>query len=174
MLTTAKDHMVSIIAAIEVDGVTIGENVIYRDAEAANRKKPSQYAMVLSGTETLKKQWAKMAKDWRAGKLSVKVAKYDRTLPLVVTIAGHTEDWVDQVVTELLKALPRYIQDGEDLVEVNPRQIGHTDSEAVLAGKTHAAVLLIEYTKTIATWETQPAFDTVQIDVPDLGSDTVQ
>jgi len=173
MLTTCKNQIKAALAGITVDGVAIDGQNIFLDASDINRRRPLHYAVVVTGSDVLAPKWTTEDKGFRDGGLKVCKRKYDRTLSLLVTIGGHSEDWVDQLVDNLLATLPRWILDGEDDVEIIPHAMEWMDSEAVIKGKAAAVIIRIDYKKPIKEWNVVPYFNKVTIETA-VGNDLAE
>lgn len=172
MITFCKDYLKNLITGISIDGITIKSKYVYLKSEDKLRPKVSFFASILSLKDDLKKERKKFDKrffdDSGTKKLQFKKSKYLRNLTLVLTVAAHSEDWIDKLFTEILKTIDHRVTNGEDIIEITVKEISWQDDVSIL-NKTDVSIMIIEFSQNITTWEDQPHFTNVTPITGDTG-----
>lgn len=167
MITFCKNYLKNLVCGIEIDGVSVNPQYLYLKKEDTARPKVAVFGSIISLKDVLESERAKLGKRFitenGTTKLQFKKSKYFRRLTLVLTIAAHTEEWIDKLFTEILKQIDRRVQNGDDWIEIEVKEISWQDDSSIL-DRHDLAVMIVEFRQNIAVWEDVPYFSDVSIE----------
>ncbi len=170
MITFCKNYLKNLVCGIEIDGISVNPKYLYLKKEDTARPKVAVFGSILSLKDALEKERAKMGKRFYtengATKLQMRRSKFFRKLTLVLTIAAHSEEWIDKLFTEILKRIDNKVQNGEDWIEIDVREISWQDDVSILE-RHDVAIMIVEFKQNIAVWEDVPFYDDVLLE-PEL------